>query len=282
MVLVLPALADILFWVGALIFCYLVVYIAKALFGIGGTILGQIPVIGGWIEGSLHHIEQRIVSTMSHAALAVDKRIASGFHMLARLVDWVGREINSHANLLYVLSSLFFGSTVTQAIAAALRLLHLRVQALPGTATALFHTLVRPIQGELHTLERWVYPRVKALDHAIDVTIPKDIAGLKARATKLENEYSKLYEWMRTHPWTLVTDAFVGAVAIALSRLGLDWIKCNNARGLFNRRGCNVWSDIETLLIGAAALELPYTLELLAVVGREVIKDGTDLIKEFK
>ena len=56
MVIALPALAEILFWVGALIFCILCIYIVKALFRAGGSAFGWIPVVGGWIKTELHRI----------------------------------------------------------------------------------------------------------------------------------------------------------------------------------------------------------------------------------
>jgi len=275
-VLALPALADILFWVGALIFCYLCVYIAKALFGIAGSTLGKLPIVGGWIDSSLHGVEQRITSVMSGAALAVDKRIATGFHNLARIVDFVGRELAAHSNLLYTLSSLAFGADIT----AALRYALTHLQGLThGISSALTHTLHRLTTLEkrvTHLLDAAVLPRLRHLEREVVHTIDPELAALRRRTRTLENDYARLYKWIHTHPWTAVTGAFVGAVALALSRLGLDWIRCGTANRFFQKRGCNAWNDLDSLLglvVAAVAVEdFRELVKLLQAVEAEAVK----------
>ena len=65
------------------------------------------------------------------------------------------------------------------------------------------------------------------------------------------------WRWIRTHPLSLASTAFAGAVAIALQRIGASWIRCNNWNRI-GRQVCGVpTSEIDSLLgllVGAAAL----------------------------
>jgi len=108
---------------------------------------------------------------------------------------------------------------------------------------------------------------------------------LVQRARALEREYERLYKWMRSHPWTAVTGAFVGAVAIALARLGLDWIRCPTAKAVFKKRGCNLWRDLDRLLglVGEVALVtnicqvIPWLEEGFSVVAAPLVSTLTGI-----
>jgi len=256
MALPLIDLAPLLLFLIAAALCLAVVYVSKAFFGVTGTVLGKLPVIGGWIDATAHHIEQRITNVFGGLAAQMEARVAASWHSFARLVDHIGREIARHAGLIATIAALL---TPFSAILDLYRGLH--------TARTLLHRLVHRIEGIGHDLitrthgiekgiGRDVLPRIRALEHEVDHVILRDVAALRARTKTLEREYERLYKWMRSHPWTLVTSAFVGAVAIALSRLGLDWIKCNTAKSVFRKRGCNLWSDLDKLLGALAEVAL--------------------------
>jgi hypothetical protein len=241
-------LGTLLVLVGALIFIYLCTYIAKALFGLAGGVLGKLPVVGGWIDSGLHTVEHKIVSVMATAAQGVDSAMGFTLHETARLIDWTGREIAAHANLIHMIAAATPGLGFVVALHDQTAALHRLFHGLTRSQTALFPALIRPIYGELKVLERWTYPKVRALDHAIDVTIPRDIAGLRSRTKTIEGELGKLWDLLRKNEAALAATAFAGAVALALERLGSSWIRCRN----WNRIGREVCStpfgDIEGIL----------------------------------
>lgn len=248
MVLALPELAWILFWVGALIFCYLVVYITKALFGVAGGAFGWIPGIGGWLKSSLHGIEQRIVSVMSGAALQADRKIGAGLHDLARLTDWLGREIRSHANLIALLGSVLIGTAGMTWVSGEIGRLVSRIRASAHTANVAVQRVTGLEKRVQHSIAATVFPRLRAVEHAIDVTIPRDVAGLRTRTKTIEGELSRLWKAIRKNEAALASTAFVGAVALALSRLGLGGLRCSGLRNMLNKRGCGLWGDLESVL----------------------------------
>jgi hypothetical protein len=244
----LPDLAVFVVLLGALIFCYLVVYIAKALLGTAASATSWIPWVGTAVSGGLHKAEQHIVNVFSGAANGVQSAMGWSWHLQARLVDWLGREINSHANLIWLLANQIPGVGLVRSLLAAVHVAEREIgrlwKSIPGTA----HGIAKPIEGELKALERWTYPRVKHAVNEVDHVIPKDIAGLRSRTKTIEGELGRLWKAIRANEAALATTAFVGAVALALSRLGMGWLRCNSATQLGKKYGCSLWSHLEQLL----------------------------------
>ena len=277
----LPQLDILVAGVLALGFCLLVVVVTKAFFGVTGTLLGKLPVIGGWIDSTAHSIEQRITHTFGGYIVAIEGIIGAAWHSTARLFDHLGREIASHANLLALIADLLSGKVGVHDFVTfwhdLQRLIHgasRQVQATIHRVEALAHRLEHGIGAD-------VLPRIRSLDRRLDHVIDHDIAGLRSRARVLEREYEHLNKWIRSHPWTVVTGAFVGAVAVALSRLGLDWIRCPTAKNVFNKRGCNMWSDLDGLLTAALAVAATMSLVDLAKAEQEVVGDISTVVRRF-
>jgi hypothetical protein len=126
-------------------------------------------------------------------------------------------------------------------------------------------------------------PQIRHATHAIDVTLPHDIAGvrqreealsrdqakLRERTSSLENGAVKTFEWIRTHPLSAVTGVFAAAVAVALSRLGMGFIRCRSWRNLFNRLTCGMG---QYLLDALEALAV-FALSLLSVLKPQVLAE---------
>ena len=110
---------------------------------------------------------------------------------------------------------------------------------------------------------------VHHLTHATTVALPRDIAQVKHRerwAEKqlwkvrdrvigLENGAIKTFEWLRDHPGSAAVGAFTGALAAVLSVAGVNALRCPQFGNLFNKRGCGLWNDLDSLL-GLLALGL--------------------------
>lgn len=228
MVVALPLLADIIFWVGALIFCYLCVQIAKALFGVAGGTLGRLPIVGGWIDSSLHSVEHKITHVMGGAAATCDRQVGHGLHALARLVDWVGRELRSHANLLSLLSALVIGAVPATVLRTLIAELRRAMHGTHATAVTAATRIIRVQKVIQHGIGEDVLPRIKSLDRELGRVIGRDIPRIRAREAALEREVSGLWRWAHRHAVDLAAAAFVAPVAVALARLGGSWIRCSN------------------------------------------------------
>jgi hypothetical protein len=232
MVVALPILADIAFWFGAFIFCLLCALIAKALFGAAGGIIGKVPIVGARVAGQLGAVEQRINNYMSQAVATCDRQIGAGFHALARLVDWLGRELNSHANMISLLASLLIGRTPVEVarklIAELRRLLH-------GTHATASHAVTRIVRIEKVVragIGNDVLPQIRSLDRELGQVVTGDLPAIRATEAKLGRELGSLSRWAHQHITALTGAALVAPVAVALARLGGTWIRCENWKGI--------------------------------------------------
>lgn len=248
----------------------LVEQIVKAFFGIAGGALAKVPVVGGWLNSSTHSVEQRIVSTLGAAALQLDGLVGLFWHTLGDLVRWTAHEIRASAGLLETIARLVANPLNIAAWRALWHQLVLRVKA--GEA-ALAHLAMRALSPLIHrvtALERWTYPRVKALEHATGVAIPRDIAGLRARTRTLEELYDSAWKLLHRIDARFAAEAFAGAVAIALATLEVGWIRCGNWRRL-GRTVCNTpGGDIDALLGLLAIGATVASFRELVKIGQEV------------
>jgi hypothetical protein len=224
-----PLGIELAVWViafGVLIFCILCVYITKAFFGVAGGTLGKLPVIGGWINSGIHSVEQRVVHVMSAAAAGAQSIAGAALHTLAREVDWIGREIRNHSNLLALLATLSLGAAQPWELQLLVRELRKLIRGNAGTASHAIHRLGNVEKRLEHGIGEDVLPRIRGVEREIDRVLDHDIASLRRRARTLDREYERLWKWTRVNTRAWGTLAFAGAVAFALSRLKVGWIRC--------------------------------------------------------
>lgn len=233
-----------------------------ALLGALGHVTSAIPFIGGITKGVIHDAERAVTSALGTAEAYFDAKIGASWHQLARLIDWTYRELNSHANLLWTLATVAVGPAAVGALRAGIAVLHGNVHAAQRQITATYTRVLNLEHRLQHQVTAGVLPRLGRLEREYDHIIDKDIAGLRARTKTVEKSLDDVWKYVRAHPWTVVTDAFVGAVAVALSRLDLGWIRCPTANNFFNKRGCNAWNDLEALLAVGAVLGTLSLVEL--------------------
>lgn len=279
-----PALIDLvplIMFAVALALCVLSLYVAKAFFGAAGGAVGWIPGVGGWLKGKIEDVAHHITSELGHAATVLEARVGASWHSFARLVDWMGREIARHAALIErIANDLVTGNVfdlVRLEVQGARRLIHYVEKQVVGIG----HDVI----GRLRTIEKGigadVLPRIRSLDRRLTREITREGARARAAEHALDREVTALGKWIRSHPWTIVTDAFVGAVAVALTRLGLDWIRCDSAKAVARKRGCNMWNDLDGLLTAALAVAATMSLVELAKAEQEVVGDLSTVVRRF-
>lgn len=245
------ALPELAIWVillGALIVCYLAVYFVKAFLGTAASATSWIPWIGSAVSSGLHKAEQHVTNIFGKAAAGVQSAMGWSWHLQARLIDALGREINSHANQLWALASSMPAVAFVAALLNDLRKHTHSITKLWDTIFTHPASLLRPVTAKLTALDKFTRANVKALDHTLDGVIEHDIPSLRARTKTIEGELSRAWDAIKAGKLALTSLAFVGAVALALSRLGMGWLRCNSATQLGKKYGCSLWSHLEKLL----------------------------------
>ena len=220
----------------------------EALLGSLSHITSIIPGIGGVTSGVIHRAESAVTDALGKAEAFFDAKIGAALHECARLIDWTYRELKNHSNLLYALATVAIGPAAVGAIRAGISVVHGEVHLVQHRITAAYARILRLEHRLQHTITAGVLPRLGRLEREYDHIIDRDIAGLRARTKATEAELSRVWNYVRSHPWTVVTDAFVGAVAVALARLGLGWIKCPALGRIGRRFGCGGFDLLEELL----------------------------------
>lgn len=138
---------------------------------------------------------------------------------------------------------------------------------------------------ELHRFRAQTHARLRHDAHAIDVTLPRDIAGVRQREEALSRDLGKMrertkaledgavdtWDWIRAHPLSGVTAVFAGAVAVALARLGYGFIRCRSWRNLGQRLTCGMGQWLLDALEAIAA----FGLAIFSVLKPEVLAQET-------
>src|SRR6266571_7605770 len=91
-----PALAALFLIAGCIVaigMVKLVDAISRSFFGTVGGAIGWIPFAGKVVKHSLHKIEQKISHGLGHAERQLDAVVATSWHQMARLVQYMGHEI---------------------------------------------------------------------------------------------------------------------------------------------------------------------------------------------
>jgi hypothetical protein len=210
--------------------------------------VSQVPLIGGLLAGAFHAIAQPVSNILGTALQGIDGAMGTTWHLLARVVEWTGRELVGLANSTALIAK-HIQDLITYALFNELRKLVLHaIHALTHAGSVVLKETVVINKRIAHGVEHRVLPGLKALEHAIAHTIPGELGALRHGERVLERDVTALQKWVRAHPFAWWTTAFAGAVAVALTRLGLEWIKCDAAKSVFSKRGCNLWNDLDALL----------------------------------
>lgn len=218
--------------------------------GIAG-LLGHVPGVGGVLSSPVNAVVHWMGSEFARAESALDAVLARFLHELGVLWAWTMYEIRDLSKLVYTLSTVMVGTAAMDAVHSLVRWVEGRVHA---AELAIGHVLARV--GTLEhritaTVEHWIGPRVTSLEHTVAGVIEHDIAGLRARTRELLDSLDSLWHRVRRLDALLGTAAFAAAVAVALARLDLSWIRCRNW-GRIGRSICGVpYGLLDALLAGA-------------------------------
>ena len=256
MILALPELL----WFALILFSFAVVYVCRkfieALFQPIIGAVGHIPGLGGAIGGALHSVEQSLSNALGTVENKLDALMGASFHKMAEASNWLWREIKSHAHVIALISPLV--AELFNIYAALHRLVHELTKG-AHSVTSLIKTLTKEYHGIEHrvkTIERElargigndVRTRVKALERALTRVEDKVIPAIESGVATAENDVTALQKWIAQNVPLIGTTALVGAVAWALSRLGLGGLRCNSLTNALGRRGCGLWSGLDDLL----------------------------------
>jgi hypothetical protein len=103
--------------------------------------------------------------------------------------------------------------------------------------------------------------KVRAQAIPADVVVPRDLAGLRGQVQDVQRRLDQLWQRVRGLSLPAVGGIAVGALAFALSRLGMPWARCSNV-GKVGRNVCGMDANLLQSLL-ADTLMIAGTLSLV-------------------
>lgn len=255
-----PEAIPELIWYALLFFVLAFAFTArkltKALFGPLISLLQAIPAIGSRLAAPFKAIESAITGACGSIEAGCDRLMGQSWHQTARLLDWTWKEIRRHAHTLAVAAPII--GTLVELYDALRANVHHVTSARSGDAARIkrLEKEYHGIEKELKKLERefngiddtGIGKRLHNLDHRLDVIEGTTIPAIQAADTDAATAISNLWNWVHKNVAIPGTDVFTGAVAVALTALGLGGLRCNSLLSSLKRRGCGLWSGLEDLL----------------------------------
>lgn len=275
----LTLLAALLFVVGCI---YVLRQFVKALFGGIASLFSFLPFVGGLTADALHSAEHAISNALGEAESYFDAHIAAQFHRLARLADHLWNQLVSLAHTSLMIAETLSGYASLRDILRLERSITKRLHAAEHeAATALRHGLAHA-RAFTRSVAQGIYPRIRAVEHDVTRTLPREIRHARTLAREAEDEALRAYKLAKANARVVESAAFAGAVAWALSRIGLGWTRCNN-NGALGRAVCGLESNLlQDLLAGmfaaGAVVEFRELVKVAQGVEREVAAGVKDLL----
>lgn len=285
-----PAIAELLAPLGML--CVLIVVygmvlgvdaIARGFFGTVAGAVGWIPYLGKLIESPIHKIEQKIVSFLAGLEQHIDSAIGHSWHSLASVATHLWHTLERESMIAWQALKFLSGVPTLHELLHAEKWLRRSVRVAEAEAT---HALRRAIRGEeraLRSVAHGVYPRLRAVEHEITRTIPREIRSARALAREAEDGVARLWKRVKTLEQAIGSSAIAAAVTAVLAAVGLDWLGCRDGASRVGRSGCNLWDDLGALLgVAFIAAEIASLDELIGVaqaVTEDVTKGVSDLLQ---
>lgn len=230
---------------------------------------GGIKLLGP-VASFIRTVDRSIDHALAAGMLRTEKATVYLLHTMYNLARWTVKEL---ADL-----------SVTVEHALGLQ----RIADVPATVKA----LTAPLRATLAALRKSVaaldrhadalFGRArKGIDHVERIatrTIPRALSRIRARVGAIERTYASRKWWAKHWQAVIGTTAFATAVAAALSRLGLRWLRCSNVKKT-GQAVCGMNADLlEDLLLGVATLTIGLNLRTFAEEMGEIVEDTAEYI----
>lgn len=246
-------LAGLLFALGCVM---LIDGFVRALFGAVASLFTHIPLVGGLTAGAIHNAEHAISGALGKAVSGIESNIGRQWHNLSRVLGNLWAEQKLIAQNLWHLAQGFYHFASLSDLRQWAHDLERLFRHSAGTISKAVTKELHGVERRIGRLERTLAHDAKRFAHAIDTTIPAEIGGLWGQTKALTDSIGRLWNRVRSIEGRISTAAIAAVVATVLASLGLDWLGCKDGASRTGRSGCNLWSDIGTLLglLGDVAL----------------------------
>lgn len=206
----------------------------------------------GFVAHALRAASDNVYAALGFAALQLEHSAVWLFHQAERQIKWIGHEIASLAQDTYQGINDLITREIPGAIHAATRPIVQRLHGIDRTISRLDRLFHEQIRRLTHGIDR--------LTHIVTRTIPHELDAIRSRAGSTSRQLRRLARRTSSLERAFAGAAFAAAVATALSRLGLRWLRCPALGRIGRKIGCGGFSFLEAFF--AEAFEAMVFLDL--------------------
>ena len=205
--------------------------------------------VGGQLFAAATRIfTKALTSFMGKAFAATDAPVGATFHYLASTVRKLTGTITAFSAFAITVAQAVSGQIDWAQVSRALRGLRLQIKAEAHTARVALQRTIAQEKAAVRSVAQGVYPRLRAIEHEIARPIQHEIKSARELAREAERSAAHAWRWIHAHRYLPHARTWAEAVAVGLAALGLNWIRCNEAQNLYNKRGCGLFNDLDALL----------------------------------
>jgi hypothetical protein len=238
------------------------------------ALVGHIPLLGGITSAGIHKIEQHVTNALGTAAAGLQARIGGVYHSAARLVEETGQKIEDAYRLIGGVAGILELFVPYREVLALYHALAKAIARLHGTTHEQTKAIAHAGRAASDARHRADTAQVRAQAIPADVVIPRDLSGLRGRVREAEQEIGRLWDRVRGIAPSVVGGLALGALTLALGRLGIGWARCSNV-GKVGRRVCGMDAGLLESVLADSLLILG-TLSLVTFA--EEMQDVTEVI----
>ena len=252
-----------------------------------GKAIRPVPVVGPPVANAIHALAQAIASALGAAERGVDAAIGASWHALAKAWDetWTLLKDAAHgyallaalvARLVYAHSGLkslvHVVKLAVHGIEHGVRTLERKWHGIESRVEHLEKDWTKGIGHDLRVGLQRVEKELHGVEHTVDKTLPKAIAGVKGEVTGLR-------DFLGVKPGTSYLDWVKALTLAGLAALGLKGLTCKNNPLRDKDCGWGGWDDLGGLLVGAAAFGAALNLADIVEAAVEVEQEALSAVE---
>lgn len=218
---------------------------------------------------------------MAKAVEATDASIGTSFHYIANEIKQTGDTLLQFSAFAITVAQAVTGQVTWREVAAQLRQLRATIRHAEHAAQVEGVKAIQRERAISHSIAQGVYPRIRAIEHEISRPIAHEIKSARTLAREAEREAHRAWKVARHALSRTSTKALAIALPAVIARLGWDWIKCKEAQNVYNKRGCNMWNELDALLGAGLFFVGAMSLVELARAEQAVVGDAAKIVRGF-
>ncbi|MGH2835766.1 MAG: hypothetical protein ACRDUT_00045 [Mycobacterium sp.] len=215
--------------------------------GVIASAVGHVPLVGGYLQRQVDDAKQVFNTNMGDAAFSLSQHmtrylgdLSTLVHRWANWIEWAGKV--DLAIVEHIGGEIAKGAKATLHKAEGVSRSNIQ-----GEVKTLRRDISTAKHEAIHAADAAVLPRLRSLEHDFGYTIPHDIADLRSWAKTRLDSLDQLWNRIKAFGWVNDSVTFAGAVAVALTALGLGGLRCSAFRRLLNRPNCGFGTALEDL-----------------------------------